>query len=98
MSDLCIHGMLPGTCSECTPRRQQVVLDTPVLISPQHMGHLEGCEHKGEDPDYSRWGSCTAPGAWRNLVNGNAITANNGHVLGLVASSACLSCIERSLT
>lgn len=99
MSDSCIHGMPTETCFECAPRNERaVVLDTPVLISPQHKGHLGGCEHKGEDGDYSRWGACTAPGAWRDLANGNPITANAGDVLGLVADSACLSCIERALT
>lgn len=99
MIDSCIHGMPPESCSECAPRNARAAVpDTPVLISPQHKGHLDGCEHKGEDKDYSRWGSCTTPGAWRDLANGNPIKSNAGEVLGLIADSVCLSCAQRAWT
>jgi hypothetical protein len=100
MSDLCIHDMQRETCALCTPPpRGAAIPDSPVLISPQGKGHLDGCEHKGEeDRDYTRWGICTTPGAWRALVNGNPITADDGAVRGLRAESACRSCIERGLT
>lgn len=99
MNDLCIHEMPRDECDLCAPRRARTpILNTPVLISPQGKGHLDGCEHKGDDEDYTRWGVCDAPGAWRNLANGNPITADGGAVPGLVADSACLSCIERALT
>lgn len=98
MSGLCLHGLQSDTCSLCTPRIvRHIVLDTPVLISPQHKGHLRGCEHKGdEDTDYSHWGRCTTPGAWRDLANGNPITADAGAVPGLIAESPCFSCVARA--
>jgi hypothetical protein len=98
MNDLCIHDMQRGTCALCTPRPGAAAIpDSPVLISPQHKGHLYGCEHKGDDDyDYTHWGTCTRPGAWRALVNGNPITADTGAVPDLIAQSACRSCVERA--
>jgi len=99
MDDLCIHEMLRETCSVCAPwRGGPRVADTPVLISPSHVGHLDGCFHKGDDDtDYRSWGVNSAPGAWRSLVNGNTIVADGGAQVGLEASRACSDCVGRAL-
>ena len=100
MDDLCIHEMQHDTCDLCAPRRSgRLVSDSPVLISPTRIGHLDGCFHKGDDDtDYRLWGTCTAPGAWRSLVNGNTIVADGGAQVGLEALRACADCVGRSIT
>lgn len=88
----CIHELRPETCDYCRPRAQRQVAQV-VFISPQRIGHLEGCTHK-EDDDWQEWGQATAPGAWRDLCNGNPVTADAGSALATVAERACLTCVD----
>ena len=92
----CRHDMLPGTCSDCEPRRPARASRAVVEISPSRIGHLPGCSHK-DDEDWSRWGRVLRPGAWQELRNGNAVTADDPEmIVGLTATVACRDCVARS--
>ncbi|MFI8523078.1 hypothetical protein ACIGB8_01435 [Promicromonospora sukumoe] len=95
--DLCVHEMLPGTCGFCSPGNRPSSTDTSVVhVSPEKVGHLPGCMHKGEDEDYTRWGEIHAPGAWQDLRNGRRLLTDHGAVIGMAATRACKSCIART--
>lgn len=61
-------------------------------ISPTGVAHFDGCPHKGDDPDYSRWGELDTPGAWQRLGNGEKLTATGGDRPDLVARRRCMDC------
>jgi hypothetical protein len=90
-SELCVHEMATGTCGWCNqhdPRSREVT--ARVLVSPQRMGHLDGgCGHK-DDPDYRKWGTVSAAGAWQSLCNRNPVPADPPSTL--IATGACQDC------
>lgn len=89
---ICIHDLTTEACGYCRPRRRPQAA-TIVFISPQRVGHLDGCTHKDDD-DWASWGESNRPGDWQNLCNGNAITSNAGAAAGIVAQRACQTCVE----
>lgn len=93
MTSVCIHEMSPASCGLCQAQVRRRNVDMTVYISPQRVGHLDGCTHK-EDEDWSLWGEARRPGAWRALCNGEAITADAGAVVGIVAARACQTCVD----
>lgn len=93
MTTTCIHEMSPASCSICQAQVRRRTHDRTVYISPQRVGHLDGCTHK-EDEDWGLWGEARLPGAWRNLCNGNTVTADAGSMVGAVADRACQTCVD----
>lgn len=74
-----------------------------VRVSPNNMAHLDGCMHKGDDPDYAGWGEIHVPGAWAHLCStvppgSNGVVADlvttAGAVIGLEVTSVCSTCRE----
>ncbi|GGM16119.1 hypothetical protein GCM10011594_40150 [Nakamurella endophytica] len=65
-----------------------------VLISPQGLAHFDGCRHKGDDPDMSRWGELETPGAWIRLGNGEQLPATGGDRPDRVATRRCADCVD----
>ena len=91
----CIHELAVDSCNYCRPRQRRAA-DPVVFISPQRVGHLEGCTHK-EDDDWNLWGEARYPGAWRDLCNRRPITADAGATIGIVAERACQTCVASDL-
>lgn len=84
--DFCPHGL--------ADRQTEKVHSVRVLrISPTGVAHFDQCPHKGDDPDYSRWGELDAPDAWQRLGNGEALPATGGERRDLVANRRCLDCV-----
>ncbi len=62
-------------------------------MSPRTIAHLEGCAHKGDDPDFDRWGEILdEPNAWERLGAGEQIASNAGSRKDLVATARCKDC------
>ena len=63
-------------------------------VSPTHVAHFPGCPHKGDDPDFSRWGLITRDPAtaWQALGNGESVQADGGDQPDLIANSRCQTC------
>ncbi|RKT84612.1 hypothetical protein SAMN05421805_103551 [Saccharopolyspora antimicrobica] len=81
-----------GQCAHSSRPRRSPQPDL-ILISPKGVAHVPGCQHKGDDPDFSRWAEIRdVPRAWEKLGNGEAISATGGAVPGLVAVSRCKDC------
>lgn len=82
--DQCEHGR--PTPKSVAPRSLEV--------SPTQMAHYPGCPHKGDDPDFSRWGLITRDTAlaWQALCNGEPVPADGGEQPSLVATSRCQTC------
>jgi hypothetical protein len=57
------------------------------------MAHFPGCPHKGDDPDFSYWGSLDLPQAWQLLGNGEHLLATGRKRSDLVATSRCQTCL-----
>jgi hypothetical protein len=75
---MCQHGL--------ADRQERRARGAAILVSPAKTAHFEGCSHKGDDPDYSRWGTLDVANAWQRLGNGErfTITDNNGRALEVV--------------
>lgn len=82
----CEHGLMA--------RRDEAARSAAVRISPRGVAHFDGCPHKGDDPDYTRWGELVAPGAWQRLGNGEHFEIEDKGGRPLTAQSRCLDCVE----
>ncbi len=82
----CVHGL--------AERRRGASASAPtLLISPNNIAHFPRCPHKGDDPDYSRWGEIDTPNAWQRLGNGEQLTQQPDHVaVARWNSTASLPC------
>lgn len=83
----CPHGR-PATAAKDLTRVREL------MVSPNGLGHLPGCPHKGDDEDLSRWGEIDLEHAWSRLGNGEQIQATGGASPGLVAIARCRTCVE----
>jgi hypothetical protein len=64
-----------------------------LLVSPSGVAHFEGCPHKGDDPDFSKWARLDGiTNALQRLGNDESIQANGGGRPNLVATSCCRDC------
>src|SRR4051812_42037125 len=99
MQDYCEqHDMPRAWCEHGVAERRAAISKTGVvLISPKNMAHLEGCSHKGEDPDYSKWGAIVGVSdAWQRIGNGEHVQANAGDRRDRVATARCRDCEARA--
>jgi hypothetical protein len=85
--EFCGHGLAER-------RKGATVVAGELLISPNGMAHFPGCPHKGDDPDYSRWGKLDMQRAWERLGNGEQLQATGGGRPDLVARSRCQDCLS----
>ncbi len=92
--DHCVHGL--------AEQRRKSLSKAVVQVSPRNIAHLEGCMHKGDDPDFAAWGEITTEGAWTHLcetmpADGGVISdlvTNSGAVSGLGVTHVCKNCRE----
>ena len=82
----CIHGLRDRQ----TARERQAV----VLISPQGMAHFDGCPHKGDDPDFSKWGRLDGNDAWQRIGNGESIDTVDSAGQEFVVTARCSDCVD----
>jgi hypothetical protein len=85
--EFCEHGLADR-------RRNAAATASGLLISPSGIAHFAGCPHKGDHPDYSRWGALDAPSAWERLGNGAQLRATGGRSLRLTATDRCKDCVS----
>ena len=84
--DFCEHGL--------ADRRQLKAKQISTLwISPTNTAHFPGCPHKGDDPDFSRWGELDVENAWTRLGNGEHLRATGGARADRIATSRCEDCV-----
>ena len=83
----CVHGLR---------ERHQVASASAsiLLVSPRNVAHFPECPHKGDDPDYSRWGEINTPSAWQRLGNGEELHATGGSRPDLIAKARCQDCVD----
>jgi len=82
----CIHGLRDRQWA----RERRAVL----LISPRGMARFDGCPHKGDDPDFEKWGRLAGDDVWQRLANGEAIPTVDSSGRRLVATSRCSDCLD----
>jgi hypothetical protein len=82
----CEHGL--------SARRDQAGRSAILRVSPRGIAHFDGCPHKGDDPDYQRWGELAIPGAWQRLGNGEYFEIDDNSGQRLTASTRCSDCLE----
>ena len=88
----CVHGL--------AEQKRRTLQSAVIQVSPRNMAHLEGCLHKGEDEDYSKWGEIAGTGAWRHLcetmpADGGKVSdlvTNSGAVIGMEVRHVCKHC------
>ncbi len=83
---MCEHGL--------QERQADQARVAALRVSPRGMAHFDGCPHKGDDPDYERWGHIAELGAWQRLGNGEAIATVDAAGRRLVATSRCSDCVD----
>lgn len=83
---MCVHGLR----AEQTARERRAGL----LISPRGIAHFDGCPHKGDDPDYSKWGRLSDDNSWQRLGNGESIETVDSSGRELVATARCSDCVD----
>ena len=75
--------------------KRKIVDSATLLVSPRGVAHFDGCPHKGDDPDLSKWGRIErVPHAWQRLGNGDIVPANAGAKRDLIAKARCRDCDE----
>ncbi|MEJ7648710.1 MAG: hypothetical protein WKF57_06725 [Nakamurella sp.] len=90
MENCADHG--PGR-ERVAQRRQQALSDVEIQVAPSNKAHLVGCLHKGDDPDFTKWGFIRGvKGAWTRLGNGEHIDTTHGE--SRTATSRCMTCEE----
>ena len=73
--------------------KRKIIDTASLLVSPRGVAHFEGCPHKGDDADFSKWGRIDrVPNAWQRLGHGETMPANAGANKGLRACSRCHDC------
>ena len=82
----CVHGMADRT----TARARTAV----VLVSPRGVAHFDGCPHKGDDPDYARWGRIEGVDTWQVLGNGGHLPTVDTLGRPIIATKRCLDCVD----
>lgn len=82
---MCMHGL--------ADRQNASERTADLLISPRGMAHFDGCPHKGDDPDYEKWGRVSEPLAWQRLGNGDHIVTADSRGRLLTAASRCSDCV-----
>jgi len=102
MTQVCeIDGLLLSECEHgLKERRRKARLNAIVQVSPKKVAHLEGCMHKGDDEDFTKWGEINAPGAWIHLcqtmpLDGGVVSdlvTDAGSVHGLQITHVCKHC------
>ncbi len=93
MDDLfCPHGRGPEERAAKEAHRA-LVASAMLRVSPRGMAHFDGCHHKGDDPDMSRWADLDIPDAWERLGNGERLPATGGGNPLLVATDRCQACV-----
>lgn len=85
--EFCEHGLAQRRCNAA-------VAVSELLISPNGKAHFQGCPHKGDHPDYSRWANLDVPRAWERLGNGEHLRATGGARHDLMARTRCQDCVD----
>lgn len=67
---------------------------TLIQVSPTGTAHFPGCSHKGDDPDFSKWGEIEGTGTWQRLANKEEVPATTDGRRKLVAKRRCEHCVE----
>jgi len=90
--DQCWHGLEES--------KKRKFANSVVQVSPNNVAHLEGCAHKGEDEDFTKWGEITTENAWKHLCQtmplsggvASDLVTNAGAVIGLQVTHVCKDC------
>lgn len=87
----CELGDLPLDQGEHGRSAPKVASPRVLEVLPTQMAHYPSCTHKGDNPDFSRWGLITRDSAtaWLALGNGEPVQADGGERPNLVATSRC---------
>ena len=82
----CPHGVK-------TAKDARVAGATVIQVSPTGTAHFLGCFHKGDDPDFSKWGEIEGAGTWQRLANKEQVPVTSG-VMRLTAKRRCDHCVD----
>jgi hypothetical protein len=87
-----LHQM--ENCDHLTvPARNPARFETAMVrISPRGMAHFDGCSHKGDDPDYSRWAELRTPRAWADIRNGDITSVTRDDGVAIKVTGLCRDC------